>query len=482
MKQFIKIIFFLLAIFYANISEAKVVTFYGIVSEVNITVNTVGIKINSTLCPVFKEHHITNPFASINAKQRYATLSNGRFDEIHEAVDSIQYYHALLNTKTKKIIQLLPIDTSDDYKVDPVVFALSVDPMADERSWLSPYNYCQWNPIRLIDPKGLLDDEIKVNVEKGEKTKVSNKGGTKTQYVNYTNNKNENLGTDVINGSSVDIEKNSNGGYNAYESEPLPANYSTTYNSNTGQFNVNLPIPGSGIIEFSPVNIESFLFGARALTSGLFKLVTIPKSLPKPSPKFQTPSNPPTNPPQTLPKGYSVRIMKPTEQYPNGYWVQSREFAPGKFEPINPAAGITCPTLGNSYSFTKKLLEIIKKYFMYKIPIDYSFEKLIKSKLTQICFTQSTITLNFGVNGFINIWGNFSIFIENSFYSYKELYPIMNDFKLFTFLEHEVVDVLIDDKREIVSLIFDNFGDIKLIGNQFYESYQINIDSKEILI
>ncbi|MEI6697265.1 MAG: putative toxin [Bacteroidota bacterium] len=154
MKQFIKIIFFLLAIFYANISEAKVVTFYGIVSEVNITVNTVGIKINSTLCPVFKEHHITNPFASIKAKQRYATLSNGRFDEIHETVDSIQYYHALLNTKTKKILKLLPIETSDDYKVDPVVFALSVDPMSDKYPNISPYAYCAWNPVKLVDPDG----------------------------------------------------------------------------------------------------------------------------------------------------------------------------------------------------------------------------------------------------------------------------------------------------------------------------------------
>jgi len=35
---------------------------------------------------------------------------------------------------------------------------LSVDPMADERSWLSPYNYCQWNPMVLIDTDGNLDD------------------------------------------------------------------------------------------------------------------------------------------------------------------------------------------------------------------------------------------------------------------------------------------------------------------------------------
>ncbi|MFZ4413250.1 MAG: hypothetical protein ACOYOV_09235 [Bacteroidales bacterium] len=95
-----------------------------------------------------------NPFASIKAKQRYATLSNGKFDEIHEAVDSIQYYHALLNTKTKKICRLFPIETNNDYKVDPVVFALSVDPLCDKYPSISPYAYCAWNPVMLKDPDG----------------------------------------------------------------------------------------------------------------------------------------------------------------------------------------------------------------------------------------------------------------------------------------------------------------------------------------
>lgn len=35
---------------------------------------------------------------------------------------------------------------------------MSVDPLASERSWLSPYNYVQNNPMLRIDPDGRLDD------------------------------------------------------------------------------------------------------------------------------------------------------------------------------------------------------------------------------------------------------------------------------------------------------------------------------------
>jgi RHS repeat-associated protein len=38
----------------------------------------------------------------------------------------------------------------------------SVDPMADSRSWMSPYNYCQNNPIGRVDPNGALDDDYSV--------------------------------------------------------------------------------------------------------------------------------------------------------------------------------------------------------------------------------------------------------------------------------------------------------------------------------
>ena len=31
---------------------------------------------------------------------------------------------------------------------------LSVDPMADKYPNISPYAYCAWNPVKLVDPDG----------------------------------------------------------------------------------------------------------------------------------------------------------------------------------------------------------------------------------------------------------------------------------------------------------------------------------------
>lgn len=44
---------------------------------------------------------------------------------------------------------------------------LNVDPLADQRSWLTPYNYVQNNPITRIDPDGALDTDY-LNSETGE--------------------------------------------------------------------------------------------------------------------------------------------------------------------------------------------------------------------------------------------------------------------------------------------------------------------------
>lgn len=40
------------------------------------------------------------------------------------------------------------------YDSEALIGWLSVDPMADKYPGLSPYNYCAWNPVELVDPDG----------------------------------------------------------------------------------------------------------------------------------------------------------------------------------------------------------------------------------------------------------------------------------------------------------------------------------------
>ena len=54
------------------------------------------------------------------------------------------------------------------YDSDLMTGWLSVDPMADKYPGLSPYAYCAWNPVKLVDPDGRMLDEWIVNITTGK--------------------------------------------------------------------------------------------------------------------------------------------------------------------------------------------------------------------------------------------------------------------------------------------------------------------------
>ena len=76
------------------------------------------------------------------------------------------------------------------YDSDILTGWLSVDPMADKYPSLSPYAYCAWNPVRLVDPDGeeiaMNDDGWNVNHREKTITKVSDNGGNFAQ-IEYNN-------------------------------------------------------------------------------------------------------------------------------------------------------------------------------------------------------------------------------------------------------------------------------------------------------
>ena len=60
---------------------------------------------------------------------------------------------------------------------------LSVDPMADKYPNITPYNYCMWNPIKVVDPDG-MDTVISFNQNRPDEKAYKNKygNGYKRQY------------------------------------------------------------------------------------------------------------------------------------------------------------------------------------------------------------------------------------------------------------------------------------------------------------
>ena len=89
---------------------------------------------------------------------------------------------------------------------------LSVDPMADKYPSISPYAYCAWNPVKLVDPDGCMIDEWRIDLNTGEVTKVGNKGGKTTDYYSFGTTNTQGDWLPDATRDDVEISRNQSGG------------------------------------------------------------------------------------------------------------------------------------------------------------------------------------------------------------------------------------------------------------------------------
>jgi hypothetical protein len=123
--------------------------------------------------PYPMKDYTPKPFEHLGVKNdRYATLSGGLFDERMETKPLEQYHRTIFDTKKMKITKFVSIDTTyNNYPIDLVVFAWSIDPLAHQFPSLSPYNAFNNNPIVNVDTDGRkFVTYIKVKNEETGKT------------------------------------------------------------------------------------------------------------------------------------------------------------------------------------------------------------------------------------------------------------------------------------------------------------------------
>ncbi|MPS72938.1 MAG: hypothetical protein E2590_07250 [Chryseobacterium sp.] len=99
-----------------------------------------------------------NPFKKYGYYPKVATLSKGKYLEFHDRDSIVCIGSVKYNRKTKDIVELRKIDLSDPDAqpyLDTAGRWFSPDPLSEEFSDRSPYNFVFNNPMKFVDPDGM---------------------------------------------------------------------------------------------------------------------------------------------------------------------------------------------------------------------------------------------------------------------------------------------------------------------------------------
>lgn len=102
---------------------------------------------------LMKEHML---FGTFDQKKRIAYCS----ENVHTHGDYTNLASCSFNGKEKDWESGFHCYGARYYWSELLTGWLSVDPMADKYPNISPYHYCHWNPVVLVDPDGCMDDWV----------------------------------------------------------------------------------------------------------------------------------------------------------------------------------------------------------------------------------------------------------------------------------------------------------------------------------
>jgi len=205
------------------------------------------------------DHLGTNTFLTDITGKPYQYFVNLPYGEAMAEQSSTGYYQSPYKFNGKELDKETGLYYYGARYYDPRISVwLGVDPLAEKTPNQSPYTYCSNNPINRLDPDGMNDDEWDLVMKSGGSstlTKVNDKGGNRTQYVN--------LKWQTKGGDTWDL------GSKTYENWPNTADARADIKSNgqaaLGPWNPNWYAKASGRIDYSPIDpITDILLGGIA--------------------------------------------------------------------------------------------------------------------------------------------------------------------------------------------------------------------------
>ncbi len=212
---------------------------------------------------------------------------------------------------------------------------LSVDPLTKDYPWYTPYQFAGNKPIKFTDLDGLeecpagQDYSVKKNENRtpGEVVGdfISGVLGDLEAVNDYFSNPETKVGVVEAIVASLNLSVL----FIAPESTELKAARTTNTVRRAESVVVKVEKAEQVVVKTNTNTTTSVSQNAK---------LKITEKLPsKSSPNFKTPIHPPQAPPKNAPEGMTIRIMKPTEQYPYGYWRLEKPQTQGGAQGINPA-------------------------------------------------------------------------------------------------------------------------------------------------